>query len=32
MKIVGCDFHPGCQRIAMLDLATGEVVEKALSQ
>ena len=31
MKIIGCDFHPGYQQIAMLDLATGEVVEKVLS-
>ena len=31
MKIIGCDFHPGSQQIAVLDLATGEVVEKALS-
>src|ERR1700694_3556357 len=31
MKIIGCDFHPGYQQIAMLDLATGEIVEKALS-
>ena len=31
MKIIGCDFHPSYQQIAMLDLATGEMVEKALS-
>ena len=31
MKIMGCDFHPGYQQIAMLDLVTGEMVEKALS-
>jgi len=31
MKIIGCDFHPGYQQIAVLDLATGEMVEKALS-
>ena len=31
MKIIGCDFHPGYQQIAVLDLATGEIVEKALS-
>src|SRR5580700_2867684 len=30
MKIIGCDFHPGYQQIAMLDLVTGEMVEKAL--
>ena len=31
MKIIGCDFHPGYQQIAVLDTDTGEVVEKALS-
>jgi hypothetical protein len=31
MKIIGCDFHPSYQQIAVLDLATGEMVEKALS-
>jgi transposase len=31
MKIIGCDFHPGYQQIAMLDQETGEVVEKTLS-
>ena len=31
MKIIGCDFHPGYQQIAMLDMVTGEMVEKALS-
>ena len=31
MKIIGCDFHPSYQQIAMLDLATGEMMEKALS-
>jgi len=31
MKIIGCDFHPGYQQIAMLDKNTGEVVEKRLS-
>ena len=31
MKIIGCGFHPGYQQIAMLDLVTGEMVEKALS-
>ena len=24
MKIIGCDFHPSYQQIAVLDLATGE--------
>jgi hypothetical protein len=31
MNIIGPDFHPGYQQIAVLDLATGETVEKALS-
>jgi len=31
MKIIGCDFHPGYQQIAMLDQETGELVEQALS-
>jgi transposase len=31
MKIIGCDFHPGYQQIAMWDRATGEVLERALS-
>lgn len=31
MKIIGCDFHPGYQQVAMWDKATGEVLEKALS-
>ena len=31
MKIIGCDFHPGYQQIAMLDKSTGEVTEKRLS-
>ena len=31
MKILGCDFHPSYQQIAVLDLATGETEEKALS-
>src|SRR5215469_17536731 len=30
MKIIGCDFHPGYQQIAMLDQETGEVVEMTL--
>jgi hypothetical protein len=28
MRTIGCDFHPGYQQIAVLDLATGEMVEK----
>ena len=31
MKIIGCDFHPGYQQIAMLDKNTGEVTENRLS-
>jgi len=31
MKIIGCDFHPGYQQIAMLDKNTGEVTEKRLT-
>ena len=30
MKIIGCDFHPSFQQIAMLDNATGELVERKL--
>jgi transposase len=29
--IIGCDFHPSYQQIAMFDEHTGEFVEKALS-
>jgi transposase len=28
MVIVGCDFHPGWQQVAMFDAATGEIVER----
>jgi len=31
MTIVGCDFHPGWQQIAVLDIKTGEVRELKLS-
>jgi transposase len=31
MKIIGCDFHPGYQQLAMLDTESGEVREFALS-
>ena len=27
MTIVGCDFHPSWQQIAILDMETGEVRE-----
>jgi len=30
MKIVGCDFHPSYQQVAILDTETGEVQEKKL--
>jgi transposase len=30
MKIIGCDFHPSFQQIAMLDLETGEYTKKKL--
>jgi transposase len=28
MKIIGCDFHPGYQQIAMVDDVTGEMLER----
>ena len=31
MLIVGCDFHPGWQQIAIFDNETGEVKECKLS-
>lgn len=31
MKIIGCDFHPSFQQIAMLDKETGELIERRLS-
>ena len=30
MKIIGCDFHPSYQQIAMTDTETGEVTERRL--
>jgi transposase len=30
MTIVGCDFHPSWQQIAVLDVETGEVRERKL--
>ena len=30
MKYIGCDFHPSFQQIAMLDMETGELVERRL--
>ena len=31
MKIIGCDFHPSFQQIAMVDLPTGEYTERKLT-
>ncbi len=31
MKIIGCDFHPSFQQIAMVDTETGEQTEKRLA-
>ena len=28
MKIIGCDFHPSFQQIALVDTETGEHIEK----
>jgi transposase len=30
MKIVGCDFHPSWQQVAVFDSETGEVEERKL--
>jgi len=30
MQIVGCDFHPGFQQIAVLDTSTGEIEQRKL--
>ena len=30
MKIIGCDFHPRYQQIAMVDKETGEMKEGRL--
>lgn len=30
MKIIGCDFHPSFQQIAMVDSETGELIERTL--
>ena len=30
MKIVGCDFHPSWQQVAVFDPETGEVEERKL--
>jgi hypothetical protein len=31
MRIIGCDLHAAQQTIAMLDDATGEIVERTLT-
>src|SRR5438270_7950105 len=31
MLIIGCDFHPGFQQVAIFDKQTGEYQEKQLS-
>ena len=31
MLIIGCDFHPGFQQVAIFDNRTGEVQEKAIT-
>ena len=31
MLIVGCDYHPGFQQIAFLDMETGELEERRLA-
>ena len=31
MLIIGCDFHPGFQQVAIFDKRTGEIEEKRLS-
>ena len=30
MKIVGCDFHPSWQQVALFDPQTGEIAERKL--
>jgi hypothetical protein len=30
MLIIGCDFHPGFQQVAIFDNLTGEIKEKRL--
>ena len=30
MLIIGCDFHPGFQQVAIFDNRTGEIGEKRL--
>ena len=30
MKIIGCDFHPGRQQVAVFDSGSGEIEERVL--
>ena len=30
MMIIGCDYHPGFQQIALVDTETGELQERRL--
>ncbi len=32
MKIIGCDYHPSFQQIAMLDQSSGELSGRRLAQ
>ena len=32
MLIIGCDFHPGFQQVAIFDNLTGEIQEKRLQR
>ena len=31
MRIVGCDFHPSYQQVAVLDTESGEVEDRSLT-
>jgi transposase len=31
MEIVGCDFHPGWQQVAIFDSDTGEIEQRKLA-
>ena len=31
MKIIGCDFHPSWQQVAIFESETGEIEERKLS-
>jgi hypothetical protein len=32
MRIIGCDFHPSFQQIAMVDTETGEQTERRIAR